>query len=51
MWSITGWNFAGGKADEPDGETVLIAQADLDSVVLDHYRDVLTWDGSHGAFL
>jgi hypothetical protein len=38
----------GGQSHEPDGETVLVAQADLDAVVVDDDGDVLTWDGSHG---
>jgi hypothetical protein len=39
---------AGRQPHEPDGETVLVAQADLDAVVVDNDRDVLTWDGSRG---
>src|SRR5665811_2145884 len=38
----------GGQPHEPDRETVLVAQADLDAVVVDDDRDVLTWDGLHG---
>jgi len=32
----------------PDGEAVLVSQADLDAVVVDDDRDVLTFDGLPG---
>jgi hypothetical protein len=38
---------AGWQPHEPDRETVLVAQTDLDAVVVDDDRDVLTWDSSH----
>jgi hypothetical protein len=35
---------AGRQTHEPDGETVLVTQANLDAVVRDNDGDVLTWD-------
>jgi predicted DNA-binding protein (UPF0278 family) len=39
---------AGRQPHEADGETVLVAQTDLDAVVVDDDWGILTWDGSHG---